>query len=88
MPFTAPQEAAVVMAANRPMAAMPKRTSLPSMLPPDCVLTRLVGRPVRQPRIALLLGGRDGDHGDDEHHRHRRQHGPALAQSPTIRPKA
>ena len=37
MPFTAPQEAAVVMAANSPVAAMPKRVSLPSMLPPLCV---------------------------------------------------
>ncbi len=32
--FTAPHEAAVVMVANRPLAAMPKRVSLPSMLPP------------------------------------------------------
>ncbi len=37
MPFTAPHEAAVVMAANNPVAAMPKRASLPSMLPPGCV---------------------------------------------------
>jgi hypothetical protein len=31
--FTAPQEAAVVMVANRDELKMPKRTSLPSMLP-------------------------------------------------------
>jgi len=36
MLLTAPQEAAVVTVANSPEAAMPKRASLPSMLPPDC----------------------------------------------------
>ena len=35
MPLTAPQEAAVVIAAKSAVAEMPKRTSLPSMLPPD-----------------------------------------------------
>ena len=34
MALTAPQEAAVVMTANSEEATMPKRTSLPSMLPP------------------------------------------------------
>ena len=34
MPLTAPHEAAVVMVANSEVAAMPKRVSLPSMLPP------------------------------------------------------
>ena len=34
--FTAPQDAAVVMVANSAEAAMPKRASLPSMLPPGC----------------------------------------------------
>jgi hypothetical protein len=34
MVLTAPQEAAVVTATNRAEAAMPKRVSLPSMLPP------------------------------------------------------
>ena len=34
MALTAPQEAAVVITANRAEATMPKRTSLPSMLPP------------------------------------------------------
>ena len=37
MLFTAPQEAAVVMVANSAELTMPKRVSLPSMLPPDCV---------------------------------------------------
>ncbi|MCY1523513.1 hypothetical protein D9M68_584140 [compost metagenome] len=36
MAFTAPHEAAVVTAAKRAEASMPKRTSLPSMLPPLC----------------------------------------------------
>ncbi len=34
MALTAPQEAAVVMTANSADATMPKRTSLPSILPP------------------------------------------------------
>ncbi|MEY9757283.1 hypothetical protein ABIE73_004678 [Bradyrhizobium yuanmingense] len=34
MAFTAPQDAAVVITANSEDATMPKRTSLPSMLPP------------------------------------------------------
>ena len=32
--LTAPHDAAVVTTANRALAAVPKRTSLPSMLPP------------------------------------------------------
>ena len=32
--LTAPQDAAVVTTLNKALAAMPKRTSLPSMLPP------------------------------------------------------
>ncbi len=35
MPFTAPQDAAVVTVAKSDVAAMPKRVSLPSMLPPN-----------------------------------------------------
>src|SRR4051794_27309342 len=38
MQSTAPAEVPVVAAANSPQAAAPKRTSLPSMLPPDCVV--------------------------------------------------
>ena len=34
IPLTAPHEADVVITANSEVAAMPKRTSLPSMLPP------------------------------------------------------
>ncbi len=35
MALTAPQDAAVVMVAKSAEATMPKRTSLPSMLPPS-----------------------------------------------------
>src|SRR5580692_8967754 len=35
-PLMAPQLASVVTVANRAELAMPKRVSLPSMLPPDC----------------------------------------------------
>ena len=45
MPMTAPQDAAVVMAANKAVAAMPKRASLPSMLPPGCVALALWSAP-------------------------------------------
>ena len=38
MQFTAPVDVPVVAPANRPQPAAPKRTSLPSMLPPDCVI--------------------------------------------------
>src|SRR5207302_3251500 len=34
---TAPADVPVVLPANSPQEAAPKRTSLPSMLPPDCV---------------------------------------------------
>ena len=36
MLFTAPQEASVVTVVKSAEFAMPKRTSLPSILPPDC----------------------------------------------------
>ena len=38
MLFTAPVEVPVVAPANRPLPGAPMRTSLPSMLPPDCVI--------------------------------------------------
>ena len=38
MQSTAPVDVPVVEAANRPHAAAPKRTSLPSMFPPDWVV--------------------------------------------------
>ena len=41
MALTAPQEARVVMVANRPDSAMPKRVSLPSRLPADRSTPRL-----------------------------------------------
>ena len=39
-PFTAPQLASVVTVAKSAELAMPKRVSLPSMLPPDCIALR------------------------------------------------
>ena len=57
MLFTAPQLASVVTVANSAEAAMPKRTSLPSMLPPGCdrVAADLEAE-LGQNRIAGLLG--------------------------------
>ena len=52
MPLTAPQLASVVMVANSVESAMPKRTSLPSMLPPDCRSTGMLVDS-REQRIAL-----------------------------------
>ena len=71
MALTAPQEAAVVTTANSEEATMPKRTSLPSMLPPD--------KPERVHRggAARFRPIGDGDAGD-EHHAHHRQDRPAL----------
>ena len=57
MQFTAPVEVPVVAAANRPQPAAPKRTSLPSMLPPDCVVDSDWSTPIAdEPRVAVLLG--------------------------------
>ena len=55
-------EAAVVMVANSAEASMPKRTSLPSMLPPACVaLAALVDAERGEARVALLLEDRRRD---------------------------
>ena len=43
--LTAPQLASVVITVNSAELAMPKRTSLPSMLPPDCVPVAAVAMP-------------------------------------------
>ncbi len=45
MLFTAPQLASVVTVANSADCAMPKRTSLPSMLPPGCAAVAAVSTP-------------------------------------------
>jgi len=37
MVFTAPHEASVVTTVNKEESGIPKRTSLPSMLPPGCI---------------------------------------------------
>ena len=45
MPLTAPHDAAVVTTANNADAAVPKRTSLPSMLPPATPMWWRIGLP-------------------------------------------
>ena len=58
MALTAPHEAAVVMTTKRAEAAMPKRDSLPSMLPPDCSSRQpLIDAELGQQRVAGLLDG-------------------------------
>ena len=53
MVLTAPQEASVVTVANSAELAMPKRTSLPSMLPPACkALAALVDMQGGEGRVA------------------------------------
>ena len=72
MALTAPQEAAVVITANSAEATMPKRTSLPSMLPPV--------RPSALKRVVAVRFGpvADGDAGDEQHAHHGKDR-PALA---------
>ena len=73
MALTAPQEASVVTTANSAEAAMPKRTSLPSMLPPAERRARL------QRGVAVRLGPvADGDAGEEQHAHHGEDR-PALA---------
>ena len=58
---------------------MPKRTSLPSMLPPGCdVARRLIDAKRCDRRIARLLGRDRADRQRHEDHQHRRQDRPAL----------
>ncbi len=44
-PFTEPLEVTVVVVAQSPVSAIPKRCSLPSMLPPVEPLIAVVGEP-------------------------------------------
>ena len=72
MALTAPQEAAVVMTANSAETAMPKRTSLPSMLPPS--------RPSAcEQRVAGGLRPVGDDDAGEEQHAHGGEDRPALA---------
>ena len=79
MLLTAPQEASVVTVANRAELAIPKRTSLPSMLPPACASPARMSTPSRRgsgcPR--LLDAVSDDDAGEEEQ-RHRREERPAV----------
>ena len=74
MAFTAPQDAAVVTAANSADAVMPKRASF-HVAAGLRGAGGLVHAQRRQQRVARLFGG---DHGHDrghEQHGHGRQHG-------------
>ena len=80
MVLTAPQEVAVVTAANSAEAAMPKRVSLPSMLPPACsALASLVDALLRNQRVAKLLAVERENRQRHEQDQHRGQDHPALA---------
>ena len=77
MPFTAPQLASVVMVANSAELAMPKRTSLPSILPPGCSrrcswsVPVSSGFPWDSAQYAVVTPAK-------EKHGHRRKDGPAM----------
>ena len=47
-PLMAPQLASVVTVANSALLAIPKRTSLPSMLPPGCIAVALWSVPANR----------------------------------------
>ena len=81
MALTAPLEAPVVIVAKSAGSAMPKRTSLPSMLPPGCSSARgLVDAERGDARIAGLLGSdRTTTSSGTNRIGHRREHRPALA---------
>ncbi len=73
MALTAPHEAAVVITANSAERAMPKRTSLPSMLPAGRIDAER-----RERRIGLRFRPvADGD-ADNEQDAHGAEDGPAL----------
>ncbi len=61
---------------------MPKRASLPSMLPPPRSTPIAPQRGLPCASVAI-----HGDDADDEEHGHRAEHRPALALSPTMWPK-
>ena len=77
--LTAPQEAAVVIAANKADALMPKRVSLPSILPPGLQCARcLIDAERLQFRMGLLLRDQHDSRHHDENGCHGAQHRPAL----------
>ena len=69
--------ASVVIVANNVESAMPKRTSLPSMLPPDCIGCMLIDS-LKQ-RIAPSLRPVRSGHARHEQNRHSHPHRPAMA---------
>ncbi len=77
MPLTAPQLASVVVVAKSAVDAIPKRTSLPSMLPPGCMALVCWSTPCNKRIAASLHRVRDGDAGETQN-RHCRPDGPAV----------
>ena len=80
---------AVVTTVQSIEAEMPKRTSLPSKLPPACRADICWSTPkLGDQRVAGLLGRQRHGDPDDEEHRHRRPESPSPAGCrPTIWPK-
>ncbi len=69
MLLTAPQLASVVTVANSAECGDAEADSLPSMLPPGCVVGRgALDAELREDRIAGLLGPIGDEHADQEHH--------------------
>ena len=77
--LTEPLEADVVAVAHSAELAMPNRTSLPSMLPPDCSALAAWSTPCLTKTCAVLLGDDADDQQPDEDDGHGREHRPALA---------
>jgi len=79
MEFTAPQEAPVVMVANSAELTIPKRVSLPSMLPPGLGRGNiLIHTQCGEGGIALLFGIFRHGKEADEQQRHGNKDRPAL----------
>ena len=77
--LTAPHDAAVVEFANTAVCAMPKRTSLPSMLPPELPAVAACDRAgLGEVGVADVLERVDRRHADREQDRHRGQEHPPL----------
>ena len=77
--LTEPLEAAVVAVAHSAELAIPKRTSLPSMLPPACSSLATWSTPSGGERgLPACSADRSGAEQGDEDDGHGGQHGPAL----------
>ena len=80
MEFTAPQLASVVMVAKSAELAMPKRISLPSMLPPDCIAADvLIDRRSRASGLPRASAAVSNGNSNEKESGHRRPDRPAVA---------